>query len=133
MKYVRFMGPEELQKYETGQILENHTDWSRRGSTSKGFCFFSDTVPPEERIEYLTGVVDMQLCCIFEPVGPLAMTIGFGRYRDPERDTMENFVTGIIPTVTRKEYSIEWYSNKTLKLIQVGDCDRWRHEIKWRT
>ena len=133
MRYVRFMGPGELRKYQTGETLENHTDWKPCASTSKGFCFFTDDVPPEERMRYLSGIADMQLCCVFEPIGPLAMKEGTGRYRDVEKDTLENILSGgLIPTVQRKEYSVEQYSKKTLKLIAVGDCNGWERKIKWR-
>ncbi len=73
----------------------------------------------------------MDVCCIFEPIGPLAMKIGFGRYRDSEKDVLGNLEKGIIPTVTRQEYSIEWYSKKTLKLMKLGVCDGLKHKIKW--
>lgn len=119
--------------YQAGETLENDTDWTRFSSTSKGFCFFDDDVPPEDRMEYLTGVVDMRICCIFEPAGPVEMRKGSGRYRDADKDTIENILSGgEIPMTRRKEYSMERYNDKILKLVAVGDCDAWGHKIKWR-
>lgn len=82
-RYVRFMSLEELRKYVRGEPLENHTHW---GCGSVGFCFFDTSVEPEKRMDYLTGVVDMQVVVEFERVAGPRMRKAYGAYRDPEKD-----------------------------------------------
>ena len=68
MRYVRFMSQDELDKYKAGETLRNLTDWRKRSqvTSSVGFCFFDDAVKPEKRMEYLTGVVDLDCVAVFE-------------------------------------------------------------------
>ena len=91
MKYVRFMGKEELKKYINGETLHNKTIWRENdgNSGSIGFCFFDDSVDPEERLKYLAGVVDMSTVAVFERTVEDPMRKSTGIYRDPENDTIE--------------------------------------------
>ena len=86
MKYVRFMGKDELKKYMNGQTLHNKTIWRENAgnSDSIGFCFFDDSVDPEERLRYLAGVVDISAVAVFERIAPDPMRRSTGTYRDPE-------------------------------------------------
>ncbi len=70
-RYVRFMSFKEFMKYMDGLLLVNHTDWRKAAqcTDSVGFCFFDDSVEPEERIEYLTGVVTMECVWCFYDCG----------------------------------------------------------------
>ena len=91
MRYVRFMSVNELEKFKQGEVLENHTDWRKlaKASNSVGFCFFGDEVSPEQRIEYLTGVVNLDRVAVFERIASELLRQSTGRYRDPERDTAD--------------------------------------------
>lgn len=126
MKYVRFMGKEELKKYINGETLHNKTIWreSYGNSDSIGFCFFDDSVNPEERLKYLTGVVDTRAVAVFERIVPDPMRKSIGIYRDPENDTIENwlafFLGKDIKTMEVPENSTEEYSKKTMRLVKTG-------------
>lgn len=142
MKYVRFMGKEELKKYINGETLHNKTIWreSHGNSDSIGFCFFDDSVDPEERLKYLAGVVDMSAVAVFERTVENPMRKSTGIYRDPENDTIENlfaaFLGGDIKTMEIQEYSIEEYSEKTMRLVKTGTPDinlKGDYSIKWHT
>lgn len=126
MKYVRFMGKEELKKYINGETLHNKTIWRENdgNSDSIGFCFFYDSVDPEERLKYLDGVVDMSAVAVFERTVEDPMRKSTGIYRDPENDTIENWFAAFlgedIKTMEIQEYSIEEYSEKTMRLVKTG-------------
>lgn len=126
MKYVRFMGKEELKKYINGETLNNKTIWRENdgNSDSIGFCFFDDSIDPEERLKYLTGVVDTRAVAVFERIVPDPMRKSIGIYRDPENDTIENwlafFLGKDIKTMEVPENSTEEYSKKTMRLVKTG-------------
>lgn len=138
MNLVRFMGADELFKYLRGGTLKNNTDWRREAaSTSKGFCFFPADPPPEDRLHYLSGVVDFSYVAEFEPRGPICVTMGTGMYRDPREplplSIWECFNTPV-KMIPVEEYSIAEYSRKTLKLKRYGKIEikpgaRWA--IRW--
>ena len=142
MKYVRFMGKEELKKYINGETLNNKTIWRENygNSDSIGFCFFDDSVDPEERLKYLAGVVDMSAVAVFERTVEDPMRKSTGIYRDPENDTIENWLAAFlgenIKTMEIQEYSIEEYSEKTMRLVKTGTPDinlKGNYSIKWHT
>lgn len=142
MKYVRFMGKEELKKYMNGETLHNKTIWreSYGNSDSIGFCFFDDSVNPEERLKYLAGVVDMSAVAVFERAVENPMRKSTGIYRDPENDTVENLLAAFlgegIKTMEIQEYSIEECSEKTMRLVKTGTPDinlKGDYSIKWHT
>lgn len=126
MKYVRFMGKDELRKYRNGETLRSKTIWRENAgnSDSIGFCFFDDSIDPEERLKYLTGVVDTRAVAVFERIVPDPMRKSIGIYRDPENDTIENwlafFLGEDIKTMEVPEYSTEEYSKKTMRLVKTG-------------
>lgn len=119
MRYVRFMGFKELEKYLNGETLVNNTVWRERAkcTDSVGFCFFDDSVAPEERIEYLTGVVDMDCVLVCERADGKQLRKSCGRYRDPSKDilTFDAMVMTNVP-----EYSTEQYSLETMKPVRIG-------------
>ena len=138
MRYVRFMGINEFRELCFGMKLENHTDWRKmaKSSDSKGFCFFDDSVPPEERMEYLTGVVDLTMCVVFSLRAPIQMKAAYGRYRDPEKDKMPDNYEDIFtlhPDAMQKikEYSIEAYDAKMMHIEQIGICKPFEGTIEW--
>lgn len=139
MRYVRFMGIDELRKYFAGETLRNHTIWSETsGTKSVGFCFFDELVSPEKRLEYLTGVVDLSLVAVFERLDSMPMRIAQGRYRNPDKDMKDGNILELLltPPVTMrvKEYSTTEYSKESMKLVKVGRPLLGfgaKHEIKW--
>ena len=121
------MSLEELRKYVRGEPLENHTHC---GCGSVGFCFFDTSVEPKNRMDYLTGVVDMQVVVEFERVAGPRMRKAYGVYRDPEKDDLTTF-----PPATQfiTEYSAEEYSQDTMRLVRVGYvADPWDRKIVWK-
>lgn len=131
MKYVRFMGYSELTSYMQGKTLTNDTKWRQAGqcSDSEGFCFFDDSVRPEERMAYLTGIVTMDVVAIFERTSEEPMKKTQGRYRDPEKDR------GIFSPISMKfvdEYSVKNYSMNDMKLVDAGVVvGAFARKIRW--
>lgn len=136
MNLIRFMGSEELEKYIHGDVLHNKTVWREEGSRSDsvGFCFFDTSAAPEERMPYLTGLVDMSVVAEFEPVPETVLKESYGIYRDPAMDdfTILNLLSNRIPRQRVLEYSTTSYSRKTMKLIRIGIPDMFRHSISWK-
>lgn len=70
-RVTRFMSKDEWDAFKEGRILLNetdHFDGGKGGSNSKGFCFTEDT--PDEAWKYLKGIVDADVCAVFEfPMG----------------------------------------------------------------
>lgn len=120
MRYVRFMGIDELEKYLHGKTLINKTDWRKKAqcTDSVGFCFFDDSVKPEERMEYLTGVVDLDCVAVFECADSRKLRKSYGRYRNPDID--KPMFLKPITMMTVPEYSVTRYSRDTMRLIKVG-------------
>lgn len=123
-KYVRFMGTNELIKFLHGETLKNETDWSKQAkcTNSIGFCFFDDSVSPESRIEYLTGVVDMDFVAVFEPICPIQFKESEGMYRDPEKDVPHTLIEALFsaPILMKvKEYCLNEYNRNMLRLVKV--------------
>lgn len=70
MRYVRFMSEYELKRFQAGEELVNDSDWKKfNKSESIGFCFFDDEVTPEKRMEYVSGVVNLDRVVVFEHIG----------------------------------------------------------------
>lgn len=137
MRLIRFMGSEELRKYLNGETLTNTTEWRAAGqaSDSRGFCFFDETEPPEERLPYVSGVVDTELVAMFEtvPFAKIDLHEGFGRYRDTERDlpTLKELLTfSNLQFKKVREYSALQYNSQILHIVKVGRPER--HPKGWR-
>lgn len=133
-RYVRFMSFEEFVKYMDGVVLVNRTDWRKAAqcTDSVGFCFFDDSVEPEKRIEYLTGVVAMDCVAIFERVSDEPMRKSQGRYRDPEKDQDIFNLFALPPMMSVDEYSVESYSMVDMRLVRYGVVeDAFKRKIKW--
>lgn len=116
-KLMRFMGVNELAAFLAGEELENHTDWRERAQStdSKGFCFFDLSEPPEERLKYLSGVVDRSFVAVFEVEDGLKLRESSGRYAIPGHgDVFPQ------PMQNKTEYSTERYSSRTFKIERFG-------------
>ena len=135
-KLMRFMGVNELAAFLAGQELENHTDWSKRskGTKSKGFCFFDLSEPPEERLKYLSGIVDRSFIAEFEVEDGVKLRESSGRYAIPGHGDV--FPP---PMQKKREYSTERYSSRTFKIERfgvtnlVGLCDdgELKYMVSW--
>lgn len=136
MELMRFMGVNELAAFLAGEELENHTDWSKKGqrTKSKGFCFFDLSEPPEERLKYLTGVVDRSFIAVFEVDDGVKLRESYGRYAIP------GYGCVFPPPMQNKvEYSTERYSSRTFTIKRFGttslvgvDHDReMKFEVDW--
>lgn len=119
MKYVRFMGYSELEKLLKGENLVNNTDWRKRAmvTDSVGFCFFDDSIGPEERLEYLTGVCDLDCVIVCECANEKKLRKSHGRYRDPEKDTLLTLRPVMMDV---PEYSITSYNRDIMRPVRVG-------------
>lgn len=139
MRYVRFMGEDEMKDYEMGATLVNHTYWGAYSeqNQSVGFCFFDDSVAPEERMEYLTGVVDMDVVGIFEAQPGKELHESYARYRDAKKDTLDcldffDMFIKKLPVMTIREYCTESYNREELKLVKKGRVKNVvTREIEW--
>lgn len=139
MRYVRFMGEKELIRYLRGGRLKNTTNWKEKAKNtgSEGFCFFDDSVKPEERIEYLTGVVDMEWVVVFEPIGSVDFKESTGLYRDPEQDSPDSIFAAFFEPIAMmpvKEYSLTEYDKENLRLVAFGKpymTEGRRYAVHW--
>lgn len=133
MNYVRFMGYSELEKYLKGETLVNNTDWRERAkvTNSVGFCFFDDSVEPEKRLEYLTGVCDLDYVVVCECTNEKRLRKSCGKYRNPEKDNLM-FVNPTMMDVP--EYSTTRYSCETMHPVRVGVVidPYYDRNIEWR-
>lgn len=142
MRVCRFMGMGEFLAYMQGITLKSDTDWRRAGqaSRSKGFCFFpagSDDEKPEDRIPYLVGVVNMNVCAVFDTDAP--MKFSKGRYADQTKTQDVPIMEIIIGAMTGKpigtrrvdEFSTQTYSRDTFRLVKAGYPDPMRNSINW--
>ena len=123
MKLIRFMSTQEMRKYLDGEVLENHTNWSREARTeSKGFCFFPADPDPESRLNYLSGLVSFDVVAEFEMLEETALKVSKGRYRDPDEMLTDlcDMLMKPVKSMEVLEYSMESYSKDTLKLVRMG-------------
>ena len=134
MRLIRFMGEQELRDLLAGRRLVNYKDHSKTGKNrtdSVGFCFFDTSETPEERMQYLTGIVSMD--AVIEIETDQEMKKGYGEYADPEnRTSLAEILMGVRPkSKTVTEYSTRKYSLNTVKLIRMGRPSLWPHRITW--
>lgn len=136
MRLIRFMSQGELDALLTGQTLHNtrdHHRYSGGRTNSIGFCFFDLSVPPEKRMEYLTGVVDMDAVVEIDTNAKLKK--GQGLYRDPDQDEISliNVMLGkeLPPMRMIREYSTTEYSLATCRIVRIGKPLPLEHKIIW--
>lgn len=136
--YIRFMGTDEIERYLNGETLVNTKNWRGigKGTDSVGFCFFDDTVSPEDRIEYLTGVTSMDMVAVFEAAESTRFKESYGKYRDPEKESGSSLLDILFcppPLMEVKEYSITEYNQGTMRLVKLGipEIKFDGHSIDW--
>lgn len=125
MKVFRFMSKEEFEKFNNGETLYNYKQHNENKTTSTGFCFFNlKDYKPYETIHFLSGIVNFDVCAIFE-VERNKLKERYGRYN--KQNTM------LIPCIFLQsffatEYCTTEYSNKDFKLLKYSE-DIWK---QWR-
>lgn len=138
MRVCRFMSAGEFERFLRGERLTNQHDWKSEGrkTGSKGFCFFpagENDPKPEDRIAYLTGVVSMDVCAVFE-TSITGLRISEGRYSDPDAPlpSLLAIIGGDLGGMQWvQELSRKSYSNKDFRLVKAGTPDPWRQTIDW--
>ena len=122
MKIFRFMSKKEFDKLIRGEILKNNKHHSGR-TNSVGFCFMktSDNTP-EYAYEFLSGVVDDDVCVVFET--NKKMNKSWGVYADP--------YGRFFATITEDEYCTKEYSLEDFKIVEMAirrfDKEKWAWE-----
>lgn len=130
MKLFRFMSKEEFDKYIKNEKLVNNTDHAKAGqkSNSIGFCFFNYAhYKPEEMLHSLTGIVDFDVCCIFETERNNVKRT-YGRYS--KAISKNSFIR---ETIIAHEYCTTEYSKGNFKLLKHSipvwdNWDNWKWE-----
>ena len=122
--------------FQAGEELVNDSDWKKfNKSESIGFCFFDDEVTPEKRMEYVSGVVNLDRVVVFEHIGGEPLKKSFGKYRDPERDKPKDLFEAIFKPTTPidvPEYSTKTYSQNTMRIVKIGKVTSiLGRKIKW--
>ncbi len=125
MKLFRFMSSSEFNKYINGDKLINNNDHKFYKTASTGFCFFNYAeYNPEEMLHSVTGIVSMDICCIFE-VSRNFVKKSYGRYSKAKyKDSFKREI------VVAKEYCTTEYSKENFKLLKYAIPD-WFNWEKW--
>lgn len=122
MKVFRFMSKEEFEKFNNGEQLYNYKKHIENKTTSTGFCFFDlKDYKPHESIHFLNGIVNFDICAIFE-TNKDNLKERYGRYH--KQNTL--LIPCIFPQVFyATEYCTIKYNNKDFKLIKYSE-DIWK-------
>lgn len=144
MKIFRFMSKNEFEKYRSGQLLINKT--IHQGKTNSiGFCFFNiDDYRPERAMHFLSGVVTLDVCAVFETNKRLNKTMGtYAKLPPSTGNAVIDYIRvmyGMVDKFDAAEYCTTTYNNKEFKLLKYSE-DIWKQwrpgeeesKIKWRT
>ncbi len=124
VKVFRFMSKEEFDSYMNGDILIN-TVKHKAKTNSKGFCFFSlEDFEPEDAMHFLSGIVNFEVCAVFETAERLIKS--YGVYAKPIKSTgnaledLINLFYGFNNRFTASEYCATEYDNKKMKLLKYS-------------
>ena len=139
MKLFRFMSDEEYNKLTNNEVLFNNTKHTAR-TNSIGFCFMDyEQYKPEDAVHFLSGIVSLDKCVIFETNKELNKT--YGEYAKPIEFTGNNGIDMINlfrrweDTFTADEYCTTEYSLKDFKILKIGTInfdDYYNECINWR-
>lgn len=143
MRLIRFMSGLELFRYQKGATIRSMTSWRLSGfnSDSVGICFFDDSERPEERLSYVSGLVDTEVAAVFEtvPFSRIQPVESEGVYRDTDRDmpTLTELLSMDLRNLKARhvrEWCLPEYSMQTLRLVRYGyparGTDGW--VIEWK-
>ena len=111
----------------SGENLFNNTKHPAK-TNSVGFCFFNiDDFKPEEAMHFLSGIVNFDICAVFETDKNLDKTYGvYAKPLEQTEDVIEdlfNLLLGFKSTegFQATEYSTTSYNNKTFKLLKYTE------------
>lgn len=135
MKVFRFMSINEFKKYINGSTLinnKNHHQKYNRRTNSIGFCFFNlDEYKPEKAVHFLTGIVNLDICVVFE-VNEEKLKETYGIYAKQDINiSIFDILIGKIPSFEAKEYCTTEYSNKDFKLVKYA-IPEWSNKEQWK-
>lgn len=123
MEIFRFMSKKEFDKLIKGEELKNNKKHEGR-TGSKGFCFMkTEDNAPEYAYEFLTGVVDDDVCVVFETES--ALNKSWGVYADP--------YGSFFSTITEDEYCTTTYNIEDFKIIKIAIPEFNKDEWEWET
>ena len=132
MIIFRFMSKNEFEKYRSGEILKNEK--IHQGKTNSiGFCFFNiEDFKPERAMHFLSGVVTLDICAVFETSKKLNKTMGtYAKLPPSSGSAIIDYIrimNGIIERFDATEYCTTMYNNKDFKLLKYSD-DIWKQWI----
>ena len=134
MKLFRFMSRKEFKKYINEEELinnQNHHLNHKSKTNSIGFCFLNlDEYKPEEALHFLSGIVDLDICAVFE-VNEDKVKETYGIYaRQDVNISLFDILIGKIPSFEAKEYCTTKYSNKDFKLLKYA-IPEWSNKEQW--
>lgn len=130
MKLFRFMSINELRKYTNGENLINTKDHNKednKKTDSVGFCFFNYAhYRPEEIFHSVTGIVNCEVCCLFETERKnVRMTHGrYSRAINTTTIERESFIS--------KEYCTTEYNKEDFKLLSYAIPDWFSDKWEWK-
>lgn len=111
-----------LKNLINGEKLINNTRHTAKTS-SVGFCFLDlEDYTPEYALEFLSGIVDQDICVIFET--NIELNKSFGFYADPYGSFFDSF--------DATEYCITEYDNTTFKMIKYSVGNSIWKSGKWK-
>lgn len=121
----RFMSKEEFESFKKSKTLVNETIHQGR-TNSIGFCFLNiDDYTPEKALHFLSGIVNFDVCVVFETTKELKKS--YGIYAKPikaignQLEDLMNLLKGCNENFTATEYCTTEYNNKHLKLIKYSE------------
>ena len=128
MQVFRFMSNYEFEQYRSGKTLINkkdHYQETKRRTNSIGFCFLDiNDYKPEKALHFLSGIVNFDICAVFETDKILNKT--WGTYAKPIKSNgnlLEDILRvlhGFNEQFTSTEYCITEYNNEDFKLIKYS-------------
>lgn len=128
MQVFRFMSNYEFEQYRSGKTLINkkdHHQETKRRTNSIGFCFLDiNDYKPEKALHFLSGIVNFDICAVFETDKILNKT--WGTYAKPIKSNgnlLEDILRvlyGFNEQFTSTEYCITEYNNEDFKLIKYS-------------
>jgi hypothetical protein len=133
------MSRNEFEKFMKGEQLWNPNTHENQKTNSKGFCFLNlDEYKPEEALHFLTGIVNFEVCAIFE-VEEKILNKTWGIYAKPlEKNYNEEspiasifkILYGYTDSFRANEYCISSYSKRKFNLIKYA-IPNWNNREKW--
>lgn len=140
MQLFRFMSQKEFQKYIRGEKLTNTTKHNierNQKTNSVGFCFLNiEEYEPEHALHFLTGIVNFEVCAIFE-VDKRKVNKTWGRYAKPLEpvgnaiEDLIKLINGFHESFIANEYSTTEYSIEDFKLIKYA-IPEWNNKNQWK-